>query len=188
MDEQLIAEAKQAGERLIEAEHAADVARAEFHRSVRRLHLSGTSLRELAGALGLSHQRVHQIVEAAGGARRWRVRRQQATGLACSFCGRAQRQTRALVTGPGVYICDRCIALAHRVLAPGGAQQTSSGPLQTVPEDAAGRRCSFCGKHRRQVSGLAATTGNPAGAISGTAAICAQCLTLCQDIRAERLA
>ena len=92
------------------------------------------------------------------------------------------------MTGPGVYICDRCIVLAHRVLAPGGARQTSSGPLQAVPEDAADRRCSFCGKHRRQVSGLAATTGNPAGDISGIAAICAECLALCQDIRAERLA
>src|SRR5213080_844396 len=61
MDETLLAEARQAQERLIDAERDADVARAEFHRAVRRLHLHGASLRELASGLGLSHQRVHQI-------------------------------------------------------------------------------------------------------------------------------
>ena len=71
MDETLLAEARQAQERVIDAERDADVARAEFHRAVRRLHLHGASLRELASSLGLSHQRVHQIVEAAGGSRRW---------------------------------------------------------------------------------------------------------------------
>jgi hypothetical protein len=71
LDEELLAAARHAQERLIEAEHDAEVARAEFHRAVRRLHLHGGSLRELAQALGLSHQRVHQIIEAAGGSRRW---------------------------------------------------------------------------------------------------------------------
>ena len=71
MDETLLAEARQAQERLIDAERDADVARAEFHRAVRRLHLHSASLRELASGLGLSHQRVHQIVESAGGSRRW---------------------------------------------------------------------------------------------------------------------
>src|SRR5580692_2993958 len=67
----LLAEARQAQERLIDAERDVEVARAEFHRAVRRLHLHGSSLRELAAGLGLSHQRVHQIVEEAGGSRRW---------------------------------------------------------------------------------------------------------------------
>ena len=71
MDEDLLAEARKAQERLIEAEHDAEIARAGFHRAVRRLHLNGGSLREIAPTLGLSHQRVHQIVEAAGGSRRW---------------------------------------------------------------------------------------------------------------------
>src|SRR3984893_4316211 len=70
MDETLLAEARQAQERLIDAERDADVARAEFHRAVRRLHLHGASLRELASGLGLSHQRVQQIVESDGGSRR----------------------------------------------------------------------------------------------------------------------
>ena len=72
LDPDLLSEAKIAEADLVEAEHAAEVARAEFNRAVRRLHLAGASLREIATALGLSHQRVHQIVEAAGGSRRWR--------------------------------------------------------------------------------------------------------------------
>ena len=75
LDTGLLEQAKAAEERVIDAEHAADVARADFHRAVRRLQLAGGSLREIADALGLSHQRVHQIVESAGGSRRWRSRR-----------------------------------------------------------------------------------------------------------------
>src|SRR5487761_1293568 len=76
MNGELLAEARQAQGRLIDAERDVEVARAEFHRAVRRLHLHGSSLRELAAGLGLSHQRVHQIVAEAGGSRRWvRVRK-----------------------------------------------------------------------------------------------------------------
>ncbi len=188
MDEEMLAGAKQAEERLIEAEHAAEVARAEFHRAVRRLHLSGASLRELAGVLHLSHQRVHQIVESAGGGRRWGRRGRPHPELACSFCGRPQRKTRKLVAGPGVYICEKCVEIAEAVISSGQAAETALGPLQPVPEGAARRRCSFCGKHRPQVTGLATTCGNPAGKFAGDAAICAACLGLCREIHAEQLA
>src|SRR4029077_20411428 len=52
MDEALLAEARQAQERLIDAERDADVARAEFHRAVRRLHPHGASPRHVAPRLG----------------------------------------------------------------------------------------------------------------------------------------
>jgi ClpX C4-type zinc finger len=190
MDQDLLAGARQAEQRLIEAEHAADVARAEFHRAVRRLHLSGGSLRELAAALHLSHQRVHQIVESAGGGRRWRRPDRQPPDpeLACSFCGRPQRKSRRLVAGPGVYICETCVELAEAVISSGNAAKTALGPLQPVPESATRQRCSFCGKHRRQVTGLATTPGNPVGKYAGDAAICAGCLSLCKEIHAEQLA
>src|SRR5215510_15306610 len=99
MDAELLAAARQAHEQLIEADHTAEVAKAQFHRAVRRLHLSGASLRELAAALNLSHQRVHQIVETAGGARRWSRRGTLPERLACSFCGGPKRRTRRLVAG-----------------------------------------------------------------------------------------
>ena len=36
--------------------------------------------------------------------------------LKCSFCGKSQDQVRRLVAGPGVYICDECIALCEDIL------------------------------------------------------------------------
>ena len=68
LDPDLLNEAKIAEADLVEAERAAESARAEFNRAVRRLHLAGASLREIATALSLSHQRVHQIVKGAGSA------------------------------------------------------------------------------------------------------------------------
>jgi len=187
LDERLLEEARQAEGRLIDAEHDAEVARAEFHRAVRRLHLHGASLRELAHALRVSHQRVHQIVEAAGGARRWRRRERTTLELNCSFCGRAQRKTRKLVAGPGVYICEACVERAASVIASGQSDQTALGPLTPVPPAEKGRRCSFCGKHRHQLSGLATTVDNPHGKLNTDAAICSDCLTLCREIHAEQL-
>ena len=189
MDSGLLADAKLAEERLIAAEQEAEVARAEFHRAVRRLHLHGASLRELAGALQLSHQRVHQIVEAAGGARRWRRRDHGSEELNCSFCGQGQRKTRRLVAGPGVYICEACVALAESVLASGRREETALGMIVPVAVGAKARRCSFCGKRRPQVEGLATTVDNPvSGKGRDDAAICSECLALCGEIHSNRLA
>ena len=36
--------------------------------------------------------------------------------LLCSFCGKSQRQVKKLIAGPGVYICDECVALCVEIL------------------------------------------------------------------------
>jgi len=36
--------------------------------------------------------------------------------LKCSFCGRPQEQVRRIIAGPGVYICDDCIALCRDII------------------------------------------------------------------------
>ncbi len=36
--------------------------------------------------------------------------------IKCSFCGKTQEQVRKLVAGPGVYICDECIALCNEII------------------------------------------------------------------------
>jgi len=63
LDEKVLAEAKALRDRLIEAEHELERVRADYHHAIRRLQAAGGSLREVAEELGLSHQRVHQIVE-----------------------------------------------------------------------------------------------------------------------------
>jgi hypothetical protein len=189
MDETLLAEARQAQERLIDAERDADVARAEFHRAVRRLHLHGASLRELASGLGLSHQRVHQIVESAGGSRRWvrRARGRPDPGLLhCTFCGKGQKQVQKLIAGPSVYICDGCVDLAKVVLSDGLPVTTEIAELTAGPADEPRTQCSFCGKRREQVPGL--VVGSVQTERKAPAAICAECLDLCVEIVAEELA
>ena len=39
--------------------------------------------------------------------------------LRCSFCGKPQSQVARLVAGPGVYICDECIAICQDILKEG---------------------------------------------------------------------
>lgn len=192
MNDELLAEARQARERLIDAERDAEVFRAEFHHAVRRLHLHGASLREIAASLGLSHQRVHQIVEEAGGSRRW-VRRREQHGphrdvlLVCTFCGKGQKQVRKLIAGTGLYICDGCITLAGNLLRSGRPAATTLGEMKAAPEYATHIQCSFCGKHRAQVDGLAVMPDVTVERTSANAAICAECLGLCDEIVAEDL-
>jgi anti-sigma factor RsiW len=190
MDGELLAEARRAQERLIDAERDAEVARAEFHRAVRRLHLHGASLRELAAGLGLSHQRIHQIVESAGGSRRWLRRRPLEPSrrlLICTFCGKDQAEVDKLIAGPGVLICDECVGLAKGVIGSGAAASTSRGQLIAVPEQDRRAGCSFCGKYRHQVPGLAAFPAEVAGKPPGVATVCTECLELCDEIIAEEL-
>ena len=48
---------------MLQRQHELERARADYHHAIRRLHAAGGSMREIAECLGLSHQRVHQIVE-----------------------------------------------------------------------------------------------------------------------------
>src|SRR5689334_4950684 len=112
LNEQLLENAKHEGERLAAAEREALLAKADYHTAVRRLHLGGGSLREVAQALGLSHQRVQQIVSSAGGTwwqRVWRTRNRR--DAVCTYCGRPPGEVEKLIAGPDVYICDACVAL-----------------------------------------------------------------------------
>ena len=65
LDERVLAEAVAAHARLLAAERDLERARADFHHEVRRLHAAGGSLREIGERFGISHQRVHQVVDFA---------------------------------------------------------------------------------------------------------------------------
>lgn len=41
---------------------------------------------------------------------------QTATELGCSFCGKPREETRFLIAGPKVYICDECLDLCNRIV------------------------------------------------------------------------
>jgi hypothetical protein len=63
LDEKVLAEAKDVRARLVELETQTAHIRVDYHHAIKKLHAAGGSLREIAEALELSHQRVHQIVE-----------------------------------------------------------------------------------------------------------------------------
>lgn len=63
LDEAILRETRQLRSRLLELQHDADRAKVDFHHAIRRLHAAGGSMREIAEALEVSHQRIHQIVE-----------------------------------------------------------------------------------------------------------------------------
>ncbi len=37
--------------------------------------------------------------------------------LFCTFCRKSEHQVARLLAGPGVYICDECVAAANRIIA-----------------------------------------------------------------------
>lgn len=182
VDQNLVAQASTAASRVSELEDQLEEAKTEYWLAVRRLHLAGASMREVADALGISHQRVHQIID-DGGVRRWRRRRRQDATVqqTCSFCGREQRQVRKLVAGPAVYICDPCIMAAVGVSTSGRA---SEDPVLHPVPDNQDFSCSFCGKRRNDVQGLIAGAGPDE---PGPPTICDECLGLCGEILSKEL-
>ena len=190
LDPELVREAEAARERLLESQHAAERARVDYHHAIRRLHAAGGSLREIAEVLRLSHQRVHQIIdEAAEPTRRWWRRRGpgwQGPAGPCSFCGRSREECAKLIAGPGVFICERCVAHASGLAVGAQVEDRAEAPM-LLEASGSEVRCGFCGKQARQVrhlvaSGLASAPGGKFG--QGTR-ICDECLVLCEEILAE---
>ena len=172
------------------SQHAAYRAKVDYHQAIRRLHAAGGSLREIAEALRLSHQRVHQIVdEAAEPTRRWRWRRepQVLSGPVgpCSFCGRPRDVCAKLIAGPGVFICDRCVMQVTRLAAGAAVDDRAEGSMRLEPPGSEAR-CSFCGLEARKVRYLVASgLAVPAGKFGGLPRICDKCRDLCLEILAE---
>jgi ClpX C4-type zinc finger len=179
LDPKLLEAARRARGRLDDAQLTIDHARADYEYAIRQLHAAGSPLREIAEALCISHQRVHQIVDAGPIKGRWR-RRKGAAEPQCSFCGLTRADVRKIVAGPGVYICDRCIALATRSATDRAAHENERTRIEYLPhrppEPASGKfltgGCSFCGKPHSRAT-LVGT---------GTARICNKCLELCREI------
>jgi hypothetical protein len=94
----------------------------DYHQTIRRLHAAGGSLREIAEALRMSHQRVHEIIDEAAEPtrrRRWRRDVQLLSGSVgpCSFCGRQRAGGAHGQFGDLPRICDKCRDLFLEILA-----------------------------------------------------------------------
>jgi hypothetical protein len=173
VNRQLLEKARTAGARLADAERQVTSARTEYHAIVRRIHLAGGSLRDIAHSLDLSHQRVQQLVDSAGGSwwhRVWRSRNLR-RNLICTFCERPETHVAKLIAGPGVFICDACVALAERSTR--GAPLHASRGSWALAREGAKARCSFCRKRR--------TSDRPL-LTSSAASICGECLHACRQI------
>jgi hypothetical protein len=174
IDEGLLRQARDSGTRMADAQHQAEVAKADYHHAVRRLHFAGASMREIADALELSHQRVHQIIEAGGGTGGWRAKKARTMDLICTFCGLPDDEVAKLIAGPGVFICDACVALVHHVVGSGTAVETERTRLARVSR-VSDAQCSFCGKPVQKTTTMVAGPG---------VRICDVCLDLCDEVLA----
>ena len=188
LDEGLLREAERGRDRLIALQHDAEQAQVAYQHSIRRLHASGGSMREIADALGLSYQRVHQIVDVTTG--KGAIKPSKINGH-CSFCGAEKAKARRLIAGPGVLICDRCVDLADEVVAEGGQRSNEVTLLVVLDLGSPKVRCSFCGKRRDQASAmvlapLRPSVGKYAKRDPGVR-ICNDCLRLCDEILAEEV-
>jgi hypothetical protein len=191
IDKDLLAAARTAGERFEAAEREADMARGDYHHAVRRLHLAGASLRDVGEALGISHQRVQQIVQAAGGtwwSFIWRGRKVK-PDMICSFCGLPSSRVAKLIAGPNVYICDACVAAGETVLRSNTSKESAGGArVEPVPFSSK-VRCSFCRKKPRQTVLMVEKTKSNLDlrlVCSGDKRVCERCLDICRRILDDR--
>ena len=177
LDQSLHEKARAAMTELVEAEQQVVRLRTDYHTAIRRLHLAGGSLREIAQALSLSHQRVQQIVSGAGGSwwsRVWRTRNVRPDAI-CTWCGRPPSEVSKLIAGPRVYICESCVEAAERV----GRTGRSNPPFEERKRKTAAVRCSFCATRARQERALVTASAG---------SVCTECLRVCREILDGRAA
>jgi hypothetical protein len=188
LDEDVLRDVEAARDRLESIEDSAYEARAALHQAIRRLHATGGSMREIATALGMSHQRVHQIIGTDGIVEVETSAVTEVSSLpvasstseavavtgaedACSFCGAPRRELERLLAGPGpVFICGACVAQANLAV-----QHRSAKGMRTVAdhEDAT---CSFC-RNASSVVGVMAES-DP----KGSPRICRRCTETCRRL------
>ncbi|MDH3211821.1 MAG: ATP-dependent Clp protease ATP-binding subunit ClpX [Myxococcales bacterium] len=61
-------------------------------------------------------------------------KRDDDANLACSFCGKSQREVKKLIAGPTVYICDECIELCNDIIAEEYGQEEATTTGSKVPK------------------------------------------------------
>jgi hypothetical protein len=188
VDPELLATTLRARDRLVELQHESELAQVGYQHAIRRLHAAGASLREIADVLGISYQRVHQIVDLStgkGALKRSGIR------SACSFCGVDGGHASRIVAGPGIFICDGCVQLATEVLEARAGRRSDRASLVCLAATDGRARCGFCGRRRSDADAMAEAPSRPrSGKLRGRrpgVRICAACVELCREIVAEEL-
>jgi len=133
LETERLAAARMAATRLREAEADLERLRAAHRHAVRALHRDGATLREIAAALGLSHQRVHQLVGGDGEGQMGASARPAAPTVPCRLCGEASRST----------LCGACHDAARRLIA-GEALDGARGLRPVFRHNR--RSCVQCGR------------------------------------------
>lgn len=182
----LIVEARRLRERALRRQLRADRASLAHQHAIRGLHAAGISIRDIAAAVGLSHQRVHQIVTASTG----KGALKQARALAiCNFCAGRSEPMRA-VAGPGAYICAACVEVGRALHAGRAEPSGQATPMRLRRRDTGSSGCSFCARRATPSDRLVHA---PAGIAPPRrrhgepgAWICRDCLTLAAEVLQQR--
>jgi len=59
----------------------------------------------------------------------------------CSFCGKSEERVKRLIAGPGVYICDECVALCQEILT--SEQRASNVATEAASTASSGRAAAL---------------------------------------------
>jgi hypothetical protein len=128
LDPATLGEARESRDRMLEAQHELERARADYGHAIRRLHAEGGSLREIAESLGLSHQRVHQIVEGDEGSAPRKSHRRRFDWPFTRFTRRA-RQVVVLAQEEAADLGHPRVGTEHLLLGLARAEDESTAPV-----------------------------------------------------------
>ena len=54
----------------------------------------------------------------------------------CSFCGKPQEAVKKIIAGPGVFICDECVALCTDIIDEENFEEITAEELDNIPSPA----------------------------------------------------
>lgn len=166
INESLLRNVNAARENMEVAEREARRKRSEYHAAIGELARSGLTVREVAKAVDLSHQRIQQLLD----------------DLVCSFCDLPASEVAKLIAGGGRrrFICDRCAARAALALRTEGDVDEDRVVMAFTattrdPCEFCGRRIGERGDGRQKIDAMA---------MHNHVRICRPCVKRCTDILA----
>lgn len=173
----LLAAARRRQDELGSVENRLSSARARYVRAVLNLHLAGATLREIAGALNISHQRVHQIVTKESRTIQAGLRR-RSSSVSCALCDAPEGPRRLLLHGPRHCVCSECVVILGSIAQCRSTTHPVLGYVQFVSGGGADLLCILC---------LQSEPGVDMVAVQDGAAICTGCLGLATHICQEEI-